>query len=150
MKPRVTKINKIPLLKVCFHMNVNDSQRMRIGMSKNGKVQHSYFGLQQFAKHALGFVNCLRESFLVRREFLKVWNFLRTFPAFREQLMTLLNPRTCLANFWSVKYECWTLEIFSTFASFANRLCAPWKHYFRRLSRLCATEFLQNAEDRAL
>ena len=65
---------------------------------KNGKVQHSYFRLQKFAKHARGFVNCSRgfvscsrgfvncsrEPFLNRREF-HVWNCLRTFPASREQ-----------------------------------------------------------------
>ena len=32
--------------------------------------------------------------------FKKVWNFLQAFPASREQLTTLPNPRACLANFW--------------------------------------------------
>ena len=41
---------------------------------KNGKVQQSYFMLQKIAKPSRGFgsvVNCLRASFLVRREFQK-------------------------------------------------------------------------------
>ena len=37
---------------------------------------------------------------------------MRTFSASREQLMTLPSPRACWANFWSLKYECWTLTFF--------------------------------------
>ena len=71
---------------------------------KTGKVQHSYFRLRKFAKHARGFVSCLRESFFVQWDFFCCWNFLRMFSASREQLMTLPNPRALLANFWSLIY----------------------------------------------
>ena len=62
------------------------------------------------------------------RNFKLFWNSYRTTHKSRKQLK---NPQACLANFWSLKYECWTLQFFSTFASFANHSHAPWIPHFK-------------------
>ena len=80
---------------------------------ENGKVQHSYFRLQKFAKHVQGFVNCSRESFLVRREFQKSLKFLANVSSIPRTIDYASEPPCAsLANFWSLKYECWNLPSF--------------------------------------
>ena len=92
---------------------------------KDGKFQHSYFRHQKFAKHARGvrkrcqlFEGCWKRSQEISNFFL---NSRRTKNDSREQLTNPCWPCTCLANFWSLKYECWTLPFFATFTSFMNR-----------------------------
>ena len=76
------------------------------------KVQHLYFRLQKFAKHVQGFggvVNCSWDAGNVHKKFQTYWNSRRTKNDSRTQLT---NHRTCLANFWSLKYLCQTLQFF--------------------------------------
>ena len=96
---------KTSSIKVCFYGNANNSQRMRV--SKNGKVQHSYFRLQKFAKHAQGFgsvVNCSRDVGNVRKK--------KRRKKKKKSCRTKNNSRVCLANFWSLKCKCWTFQFF--------------------------------------
>ena len=72
---------------------------------KNGKIQHSHFVLQKLAKIVRGFGSIAYFLFLVQQNFKKVWNFLRKFPASREQLTTI-------PNFQRIRCECWMLPFF--------------------------------------
>ena len=68
-------------------------------MSKNGKVQQSYFMLQKIAKPSRGFgsvVNyCSRASFLVRREFQKVLKFLANVSRIPGRVLLVICSQTC-------------------------------------------------------
>ena len=73
---------------------------------QNGKVQHSYFRLQKFVKHARGFgsvVNC------------NVCGMLDTFTP------------GMFGDFWSLNYECWTLP-FCDIRILRESFAFPWKH----------------------
>ena len=87
-------------VKCGFHGARERLRRMR--MSKNGKVQQSYFMLQKIAKPSRGFgsvVNCSRASFLVRREFQKVLTFLANVSRIPGRVLLVICSQTCLKSF---------------------------------------------------
>ena len=95
---------------------------------KNGKVQHSYFRLQKFAKLVQGqqgFVNCSRESFLVRREFKKSLKFLANVSSIPRTIDNASEPPRMFGELLEPKIWMLDFAIFSTFASFANCLRFP-------------------------
>ena len=95
---------------------------------KNGRVRHSYFRLLKFAKHVRGFgsvVNCSRMLETFARNFKLCLNSRRTKNDSRKQLT---NPGARLANFWSLKYECWTLPFFFYICILRESFAFPWKH----------------------
>ena len=111
------------LLKVCFHGNANDE--------KNGKVQHSYFRLQKFAKHAQGFVNCLWESFLVRQEFLKSFKFLANVCSTPRTIDDASEPPRMFGKHLEPKIRMLDFAIFFDFCILSWIVCVLlWKHYF--------------------
>ena len=76
------------------------------------------FDDQSQANHGLG----CGKRFQKISNFFEIPGELKSTPV--SIIATFLNHLAYLANFWSLKCEC----SFSTFATFANRLCAPWKH----------------------
>ena len=128
--------------------HVNNSRRI-YECQKNGK--HSYFRLQKFAKHARGFgsiINCLRESYLVRREFQKSLKFLKNdssiFGRLRQTIEDASEPLRMFGERLEPKIRMLDFAIFWTFASFANRLRAPWKPHFTCLSLPCEFKLYDN------
>ena len=92
-------------------------------MSNNGTVQHLYFRLQKFTKLVRQFVNCSRESFLVRREFQTSLKFLANISSIPRIIDDASEPPHIFGELLEPKML--NFAIFPKFASFSNHLCAP-------------------------
>ena len=112
------------IIKLVFSRGTRRMRRMRKlsgGGGGNCQVQHSYFRLQKFAKHARRFVKCSRTSVLVRREFQKSLKFLANVSNIPRTIDDASEPPRMFGELLSLKYKCWILQFFRHSPSFANR-----------------------------